>query len=926
MSFRSSFSLLVTGVFAFCLALTSNAYGQETSQTEPQVGMPQVGMPQEDMPQVDMPKLFNAYTQAYFQEKVYLHTDKDSYLAGETMWMRGYRTDASTLSPYYYSGLMYIEIRNPENQMMHRMQIIRTDSVFQATFKIPNGWPTGHYKLIAFTYWMQNFDDDFYFKKDFFVYNASDNNVVSKVTYTPNTEKNTIDVVMNLTNIDGEPYRGAVVDITPYANGVKQNQFTGVVDREGKMTFSLKDEDDITGLHIQFENDKPLKYEHLFKTPIMSDTIDVQFMPEGGHLLAGVPQQIGFKAIGTDGKGRHVKGEVRDSLGNKVGFFESQHLGMGRFAIQAQAGSSYFADVTTDEGVNYTFRLPDVQESGVGVSTVIRNGILTCRVQGTPDFDYNGLNLVIHSRGRVIRWLKLQAASAIQLPLKSLPEGLLHCFVVDQVGNVLSERLVLVNNDLSPEIKVDGLRSAYSRRQKVELDLNVIYGDSIPLPSDLSISVVDTKSTTKDKSENIVSYLTMSSDIKGKIENPAYYFDKSVPLSEREAKADLLMMTQAWKRFDVDSIFRGKAPNMPYSIEQGQYIAGKIKSLWSKKDVETGGLTLFGINQNPETKAVIFADVEADDTGFFQAAVSFPRNTTFILQGRQKGDKTNVEVELEEQKFERIKTDNLTGRSIYSPDQDATTNQMEDFYQSRGIRYFYNEKGERVYALEEAVVTARVGGDSQKAMYDDASDHRATGDALIEDGFSTLKDYLESVGLEVREDEETMEETIYIRQRPARIYVDGMWYSSKDILNIPIMEIEDVWVFRDPMTFSIVAMDAVNDSDRGGIIVHTKSGNGIAGRVRETTSFFRFTPLGYSVPAKFYSPKYDGTDDANMTSDDRVTVYWNPKVKTDMNGKAKVEFYTTDAFTEFLVTIEGIAGSQQMGIPIHKEFTIKSGM
>ena len=65
MSFRSSFSLLVTGVFAFCLALTSNAYGQETSQTEPQVGMPQ-----EDMPQVDMPKLFNAYTQAYFQEKV----------------------------------------------------------------------------------------------------------------------------------------------------------------------------------------------------------------------------------------------------------------------------------------------------------------------------------------------------------------------------------------------------------------------------------------------------------------------------------------------------------------------------------------------------------------------------------------------------------------------------------------------------------------------------------------------------------------------------------------------------------------------------------------------------------------------------------------------------------------------------------------
>lgn len=910
MLFRSSVYRLVLGVSAFCFALATTAYGQEALQTEKQSNLPQ---------------LFDAYTQAYFQEKVYLHTDKDAYLAGEMMWMRGFRTDAATLSPYYYSGLMYIEIRNPENQMMHRMQIIRTDSVFQASFKIPNGWPTGNYKLIAFTNWMQNFDDDFYFKKNFFVYNASDNNVVSNVSYTPNPEKNTIDVRMKLVNVDGEPYRGAVVDITPYAKGGKQDQFTGVVNKDGEVTFTLKDKADITGIHIQFENDKPLKYEHLFKTPIMVDTIDVQFMPEGGHLLAGVPQQIGFKAIGTDGKSRHVKGEVKDSLGNIVGFFESQHLGMGRFPLQAQAGTSYFADVTTDEGITHTFRLPDVVESGVGVSTAIRNGVLTCRVQGTPDFDYNGLSLVVHSRGRVISWTNLQSASAIQLPFTSLPEGLLHCFVTDQAGNVLSERLVMINKDLSPEVQVAGLRPSYTRRQKVELDLSVLYGGSQPLPSDLSISVIDTKSSTKDKSENIVSYLTLSSDIKGNVENPAYYFDKSVPLREREAKADLLMMTQAWKRFDVDSIFRGKAPNMPYSIEQGQYIAGKIKSLWSKKDVETGSMTLFGINQNPDTKAIIFADVEADNTGFFQAHVSFPRNTTFVLQGKQKGTKTNVEVELEEQKFERIKADNLTGRYIYRPDK-FITNPMEEFYQSRGIRYFYNEKGERVYALEEAVVTARVGGDSQKAMYDDAADHKATGATLVEEGYSTLRDYLESIGLEVRENEEDMKETIYIRQKPARVFVDGMWYSSQDVLRIPMMEIEDVWVYRDPMSFSIVAMDATNDSDRGGIIVHTKTGNGISGRVKETTSFFRFTPLGYSVPAKFYAPKYDGTDDTNMTSDDRVTVYWNPKVKTDMNGKAKVEFYTTDAFTEFLVTIQGMAGSQKMGIPIYKEFTIKSGM
>lgn len=911
MSFRSSVNHLVLGASAFFFALAGNANGQEAPQTGSQP---------------DLKKLFDAYTEAYFQEKVYIHTDKDSYLSGEMIWMRAFRTDAATLSPYYYSGLMYIEIRNPENRMMHRMQIIRTDSVFQASFKIPNGWPTGNYKLIAFTNWMQNYDDDFYFKKDFFVFNTADNSVVPNVIYTPNPEKNTVDVRMKLAGTDGEPYKGAVVNITPYARGGKQNPFTQVANKDGEMTFSFKNDANITGLHIQFEDDKPIKYEHLFKTPIMTDTIDVQFMPEGGHLLAGVPQQIGFKAIGTDGKGRHVKGEVKDSLGNIAGFFESQHLGMGRFALQAKAGSSYFADVTTDEGVKYTFRLPDVVESGVGVSTAIRNGVLTCRVQGTPDFDYTGLSLVVHNRGRVIRWANLQAASAIQIPLTSLPEGILQCFVIDQAGNMLSERLVMINKDLSPEVQVAGLRPSYARRQKVELDLSVLYGGSQPLPSDLSISVIDTKSTVKDKSENIVSYLTMSSDIKGKVENPAYYFDKSVPLREREAKADLLMMIQAWKRFDVDSIFRGKPANMPYSLEQGQYIAGKIKSIWGKKDITTGRMMLFGINQNPDTKTVIFSEVEADETGFFQATdLSFPRNTTFVLQGTQKGNKTNVDVELEEQKFERIKYDNLSGRFIYKPEK-FTANPLEEFYQSRGIRYFYNEKGERVFALEEVVVSARVGGDSRKAMYDDAADHKITGASLIENGYGTLRDYLESIGVEVRENEDDMKETIYIRQKPARVFIDEIWLSSEDVLSIPIMEIEDVWVYRDPIALSIVTMDPNSESDRSGIIIHTKSGNGVSGRVKETNSFFRFTPLGYSVPAKFYAPKYDGTDDSNMSSDDRVTIYWNPKVKTDMNGKAKVEFYTTDAFTEFLVTVQGMAGSQKMGIPIYKEFTIKSGM
>ncbi len=918
MTARLSVPRLVAGLAILIAAFAGNAYGQEAPlQPETQAADP-----------AKFPTMFDAYAKAYGSEKIYIHTDKDSYLAGETIWMRAYRTDAATLSPYSYSGLMYIEVRDPENKMMHRMQIMRTDSVFQATYKIPSGWPSGNYELVAYTNWMQNFSDDFFFKKKVYIFNASDNNVISNVSYFPNTDNNTVDVRMKISTPGGIPYRGTV-DVTPYANGGKQDILTQMINKDGETSFSYKTMLNVTGFNVQFHGGKDLaKFERLYRTPVFSDSIDVQFMPEGGHLLAGVAQQVGFKAIGLDGKSVAVKGQVRDSLGNMVGFFESQHLGMGRFAIQAQAGTSYFADVTTEDGKAFSFRLPTVAESGVAVSTSIRNGTLTCMVQGTPNFDYTGLALVVHSRGRVVRWGNIQSAAALQLPIASLPEGILHCFVVDQAGTALSERMVLINKDMSPEVQVDGLRPSYARRQKVELDLNVLYGGTQPLPADLSVSVVDTKSAVADKSENIVSYLTMSSDIKGKVENAAYYFDKSVPLREREAKADLLMMTQAWTRFDVDSIFRGKPANMPFTIEQGQYLAGKIKPLWGKKTITTGRMLLVGINQDPDTKTALFQEVEADSTGFFEATnLTFPKNTTFILQGQQNGNKTNVEVVMEEQMFARIKPDLLTGRFVYKPETaPPPVSEAADLYQSRGIQYFYDQNGERVYALETVTVTARAdGGDPKKRLYDDYADNHIVAAQLEEQAYSTIRDYLESVGVEIRIDETDMTERLYLRNKPARIFVDEMGYSDRELFSLPISEVEEIWVVRDPVTLSMLTMDALGDPVQGGVIIHTKGGMGISDRVRQTPSFFQFRPLGYSVPAKFYSPKYDGTN-KSTDPDERVTVYWNPKVKTDMNGKAKVEFYTTDAFTEYRMVIQGMAGSQTMGLPIYKEITIKSGM
>lgn len=68
------------------------------------------------------------------------------------------------------------------------------------------------------------------------------------------------------------------------------------------------------------------------------------------------------------------------------------------------------------------------------------------------------------------------------------------------------------------------------------------------------------------------------------------------------------------------------------------------------------------------------------------------------------------------------------------------------------------------------------------------------------------------------------------------------------------------------------------------------------------------SPLGYQQHVEFYSPKYVKAS-GNITegNDMRNTVYWNPNISVNDNGKAVIEFYANDnPSTTYNVVIEGI--------------------
>lgn len=79
-----------------------------------------------------------------------------------------------------------------------------------------------------------------------------------------------------------------------------------------------------------------------------------------------------------------------------------------------------------------------------------------------------------------------------------------------------------------------------------------------------------------------------------------------------------------------------------------------------------------------------------------------------------------------------------------------------------------------------------------------------------------------------------------------------------------------------------------------------------------------FNPLGYLKVREFYIPKYSSAASRTAGNDLRTTVYWNPKVFTDKNGKSSFEFYNGDLKGSYKAIIEGTDINGSLGRFIYR--------
>ena len=281
---------------------------------------------------------------------------------------------------------------------------------------------------------------------------------------------------------------------------------------------------------------------------------DIQFFPEGGELVNTVMSRVAFKAIGVNGLGIKAKGTIIDNTNAPVAEFTSNDLGMGSFFIQPEDGKTYKAKVTYANGKQAVIPLPQAMAKGILLrikDTLGKVSVdIVCNKAYLQENMNKDVNLIIYSGG-ALRQVNTKLDSkemGLDVPELQFPSGVLRVTLFSQEGEPLSERLVFLQNADILNISINSSKPAYKTRELVGINVNA-KSNGVPVAGIYSAAVLDeTKVPFSDNDETtILSYLLLSSELKGFIEKPNYYFAQSS--ADTKSDLDVLMLTQGYRKF-----------------------------------------------------------------------------------------------------------------------------------------------------------------------------------------------------------------------------------------------------------------------------------------------------------------------------------------------------------------------------------------
>ena len=608
------------------------------------------------------------------------------------------------------------------------------------------------------------------------------------------------------------------------------------------------------------------------RTGLQKDNIRLGLYPEGGYLVQGIKNYVAFKATDNQGVPVPLSGWLCENRARILNI-ESSHDGMGLLSFVPHEGVRYTVQLTNGQ----EFPLPTSLRSGMVMHleyTDRKNVVFSARqprgsmprrislfvqMRGVPCYQAGGI---------------LRDSLIISLPMSGFPgQGIAEATLFDEQQRPIAERLFYVLPDKQLTITARPSKEVYIRRDKGEVRIHVTDSEGKPVQAEICMSIFDKAYMSQAYRETMLSYNFLSTQIRGNIHHPAYYFDRKNP--DRLQALDLLLLTQGWQRYTWQASrkdYHGK----PFLCDNiiGMETVGSRKM---KRNTTNGGeqvIQVFGPSGDSQF-------LWTDSVGNFSVPVSVMNTLrggyVYIKPLLGKEFKPHLTLSDGTVLIDSIRKSKKSYQSYL--------NNVEK--EKKDAELVTTQTG--TVLLNEVLVTRkrRIPFRDKFMGRLDSLVNINLGPWVCKHGF--LENYKEGYSHLMGDERAPVQcaqhsrDTLNVRRKP----IIGKVYQI---------------IKYEPNTQGIWLVKDIQDIKYEGPIYTDE----------ELLRMNNITRVkGYYGQREFYTP--DSVEMLSPLPDARNTLLWSPSVQTDKNGDATVPFRTSDINTQFVGVVEGTDGLGLLG-------------